>query len=970
LAQVATSGQQYSESVKFLVLTMASDMQIAQFQKKVKAALDQARLVLSNEKVPKLADEVHHCYEDKYLLAESLTTAAVASELNNLALIGLTHDSVTKLCEWSQTQGIVLRFRSEERCSFLRKETREVENPTKHVSELSVGGVARSAWTSKTVTTVEEFYWKFEAKHEVIAMRGVGAEAADRMTLASRTGSTELVTASDKHPRPEASVPACQCDVNITWLLRQVDAESTTPKFKIDRQCSECRTPRRNPDIHAAQTFLEKFESWTSEVASELRKLMAIEPDFSKKVDANKLSELSTCLVPVLPLLRQEVAAAAAAAVPAGAAEGTSAILAKVSTSGSPSGTALLSAIDLNQLLAEETRALQEKQAAIEATMAGMNKLATAREAWIATAMMQASRVASQWSSAINYVEAMLRKQVVAAIGKEVSPADFAEYMVFHNRKLFGKGFEPVPFSHAVRRSMLHSPEGTLSIEKDSQGPGGDSSLSSPIVTMVGHNAKPQPMRFPLSASSSVTFTGDRYLHGWLSHRFSGQPGESLKLVARARQFSGYIVLVGRITSATTLDATYAAIVQNKDEITIPLELSTIPTPKEFKNAIQSLSPEQQAFAKAFRSMQLESTLFGVLVVQIKPQLEKVLNLTADSLTKEIKLTQELMQLFIKFQIPSDLLSFDAAAAGVEVVNATSAERLQAVKEHVKAMLDMIKATKEEELEGARNEAHYHRHMAAACAEEASSEEEDSCCSDDDEADCLSHFSGSAMDECNFKSRAVKHTVAIKEKEHEAEECKPPPPRPSRQAQQPPPPGSSRQPQQSQPEQIQGEPATGGVASDSVFRDYTKVPKEMDQKFEAMDTDGSLRPTIIKPAETWSKRAQKALLASPRESRLDADAQKLEKDAAFDLLDALTKSGALPVENASLHIVVAATHCFDKSVLDTVVEDNVNPIDKVERSTLIMASTVHQQPVSALIAPDHIEKVQGVSPMLFLEDTQ
>eukprot|EP00971_Amphidinium_carterae_P314805 6257714-Amphidinium_carterae.1 len=41
----------------------------------------------------------------------------------------------------------------------------------------------------------------------------------------------------------------------------------------------------RNPDIHAAQTFLEKFESWTSEVASELRKLMAIEPDFSKKVD-------------------------------------------------------------------------------------------------------------------------------------------------------------------------------------------------------------------------------------------------------------------------------------------------------------------------------------------------------------------------------------------------------------------------------------------------------------------------------------------------------------------------------------------------------------------------------------------------------------------------------------------------------------------------------------------------------------
>merc|ERR1719443_1611643 len=98
--------------------------------------------------------------------------------------------------------------------------------------------------------------------------------------------------------------------------------------------------------------------------------------------------------------------------------------------------------------------------------------------------------------------------------------------------------------------------------------------------------------------------------------------------------------------SATTFDPKYAMIVQNKDELTIPLNMSTIPTPKEFKDAIESLSPEQQRFAKAFRSMQLESTLFGIVVVQIKPQLEKVLNLAPDSLAKEIKLTQDLMEMF------------------------------------------------------------------------------------------------------------------------------------------------------------------------------------------------------------------------------------------------------------------------------------------------------------------------------------
>ena len=60
-----------------------------------------------------------------------------------------------------------------------------------------------------------------------------------------------------------------------------------------------------------------------------------------------------------------------------------------------------------------------------------------------------------------------------------------------------------------------------------------------------------------------------------------------------------------------------------------------------------SLSPSQQRFAKAFRGMQLESSLFGVLVLQIKPQLETLLKLEPEALTKEIALTQSLMDLFV-----------------------------------------------------------------------------------------------------------------------------------------------------------------------------------------------------------------------------------------------------------------------------------------------------------------------------------
>merc|ERR1719360_387899 len=176
-------------------------------------------------------------------------------------------------------------------------------------------------------------------------------------------------------------------------------------------------------------------------------------------------------------------------------------------------------------------------------------------------------------------------------------------------------------------------------------------------------------------------------------------------------------------------------------------------------------------------------------------------------------------------------------------------------------------------------------------------------------------------------------------------------------AAQPPPP-----PQQQGP----SEPSTS--SGSTALRDYTQVPREMDQRFERLDVDAALRPTIIKPTDTWTKRAQKALLAKPTTETLRKDEQKRERDAAFDLLDALTKSGGLAVSHASLHIVVAATHCFDKTVTETIIQDNVNPIDKVERSTLIMATTVHQQPAAALISESQLQRVGTVSPMLFLEE--
>jgi hypothetical protein len=162
--------------------------------------------------------------------------------------------------------------------------------------------------------------------------------------------------------------------------------------------------------------------------------------------------------------------------------------------------------------------------------------------------------------------------------------------------------------------------------------------------------------------------------------------------------------------------------------------------------------------------------------------------------------------------------------------------------------------------------------------------------------------------------------------------------------------------------------ATGvaDVAGDAAHElDYTKLPQMLDSQFEKLDTDSALRPTTIKPGEVWDLKSQAGLLSKPTTSVLRKDEQRTAKQAAFDLIDALTRSGALAIDAASFHVVLVATHCFDMTLIDTVIQKNVNPIEKVERSVLIVASTVMQAPVEALVRPNQLARLQETSPVLF-----
>jgi hypothetical protein len=147
--------------------------------------------------------------------------------------------------------------------------------------------------------------------------------------------------------------------------------------------------------------------------------------------------------------------------------------------------------------------------------------------------------------------------------------------------------------------------------------------------------------------------------------------------------------------------------------------------------------------------------------------------------------------------------------------------------------------------------------------------------------------------------------------------------------------------------------------------DYTKIPAALDEALERLDTDGALRPSIINVGKVWNKSSQEGLLGAKRSAALTVAEQKLEKNTCYDLLDALTRSGGLGIGDAAVHIVVSTTHCFGRNLMDTLVKDNLNPIEKVEHTQLIVASHVFQKSPTELLKPGELARVKQNSPTLF-----
>jgi len=903
------------------------------FRAEVEAALEQLRRILDEERHPQYPADVAHVYEDKYLLSELATKAATAGLVqlfSNLLDNTWPGFSGQALPEWA-TGAPLLVFSSCQFCELKETVDKEIQVGSAKIEEKE--GILGS-WKSKvkTKTEVQEHLWNWTATWRLYVTT---AGSDQSFPLLSGSGGTILKTVTTPPAKPQQPRPTAECaptlELDMTWLARRLRAGAVD--FTVNRTAPDCRTPARNKDTQAALSFFNKVhvlgDSAANILMGQLRTLLG-----GDKLGVAKPGEV---FQPVFAMFALD---------------------------GSTTASRPVLAEDMDVVLSAHRRSLQAHRESqdqhLRRIASGSGNNLDRSLISLLIVVQEMASLARQMTSAVRELERMLQEQLTAAIGKTLQPADFGEYMEFHTGELLRPAYKPNPFVFAVRRAQ-HHPEGTVSIEAYHQ------NSHQAISTFSLHREAAPFMRMQLSSAATISFTGEHFVHAAVLHQFARQKEKELRLVARARQLSCFVLVVGKIISSDTFKPAAALIIQNKDELVIPLLLETVPSPKEFLDSIQSLSPEQQRFAKAFRKMQLSSSLFAVAIVQIKPALEKVLNLPEHSLTKEIQLTQDLFELFVRYQVAPDLMSYEPWSSGVaeKAARVTAADKLAAVKSHVKSLWETIAASKQKQLQEKQEEVKL-RNMQSCGAE-----------------DCSARFN---VDELGVPSTNYMNYQESHESLQELGGHDPPKTsqtltlsgssgRMAKKAQSPKmqsarmkaadAPSSEQPPVQDAPSPSPPPQAREAAeAADSGAFDYTQLPHRLDANYLKFDSDAVLRPTKIDLAAVWTKQEQPGLLGDSRSRQLREADQRAETNKAFDLLDALSRSGAEALES-SLHIVVAATHCFDETILNTLVQQNRNPIEKMERSMLIMASTLHRTPLDQLVNPGEVDRVRALMPAVF-----
>lgn len=415
----------------------------------------------------------------------------------------------------------------------------------------------------------------------------------DKKVIKCRSCETTLITQSKGGVPGSSNLPPAE--LSLTWLLKQIDSELAS-KFKVDIEAEGTKTPRRNDAVQHAEEFASHLRQWCDRIQNSfvnrhLKSIVQTHNPAIPKPQAHTLHQLLgakdqySLFNPILPLMEDEDNTF-------NEDDGRYYVENKQHTIGlhiscidDDENKLLLSQTDISKLLNLHIQSLDVAICGLKENWSSDESecLLSSSEATLSLLISHLMDLSDQYTATMTYIESMLETQLVDAIGKRLTPNDLDKFVKYHNARLLSP--MPRPFSHAIR-CPGHNPGkfsllfltwksifsqfqliwmtclskcphtvGLLTIESDDG--------ETECIHTHSREFLKSSLKVPLSAATVLDLNGKQYLHGYMNHRF-GTTSKRHQLVARARQFSSFIMIVGNMTDSSTLDPKDAVIVQNK----------------------------------------------------------------------------------------------------------------------------------------------------------------------------------------------------------------------------------------------------------------------------------------------------------------------------------------------------------------------------------------------------------------------
>lgn len=946
------------------------------FERKINAAVADVKNLFDPSRTLAAATSTPHYYEDKFYLAEFVSTTGSASAIINLDRLGITLPQLGNLRKSQLDAGssVIFVFRARPTVTFVKKEA--VENGKVIETITTIFG----AFSKSTVNIVTRYHWNVTVTATITATNPL--DPAVFTVLKSTTSSVMLYRTSDQAPTlPDGDATLSMASVvSLMYRVFSEDTLTTAPggicrppaSPHAGGQCMDTAsvvaqrvlitrnvtvTPTNNPAINGVKSDMADIARFASSIASYI----------------NNLAQMTAMTMPPTPTFTPAVLVmdAKPCGTPAADLDGPTLPVVDQNFYGQDcSPSVVLNGTDVATLLTRydavvgefETEALDKvsKYVALVANNAppqSMGTLGTRTAAGLITGdvvdLFTGSNglvaSAAALTAALNGVRDMLYKQVSDAIGQHVSADDVMMYATGVGSLAFLDASRPSGFSYAIRRSeaatnaltvvpdtttgaaggsadanaaagaaagtsggsarhavvtaaaagasgVSYPPEGFLSLEwKDSK------ATWRPLKTVAQDIAR-AGWKLAISDGVDAVLNTTATAHGFVVPSFGGSSGQigGVALNINARPFSGLILVAGSV-SELSITPEIAVIVRDRDALQLPVVLDPIPSPKDFAKAISSISPRMKAFAQAFRALQLSKSVLAIAAIPLKPQMESILQLPAGALSKHIELTDNLLRLFLDYGISPSLLAYNPVVDGAAASNDTAAGAsvaVAAVKRNVANVLAAIDAVNKRALDIKEQETKY-----ANGGVPASGKPETTYWNRGDVSTSVDYAAGGGHVEDSTGSSPGSGT------------------------------GGQQQGQQ------QGGP--GAYTPQAISAEtVTTLAKALDARFLVGDVANALRPTILSIGDAWTRTRALSFLEKPTTAPMAKTTQDSEKKAALQLLDILTEAGGVSVMSASLHFVLGATHNFADSVMSSVVDGNMNVLQDVTRSILMVSEVL------------------------------